>query len=155
MNELLVSTPDERTIRLQRDFAAPRDLVFAAHIRPELVRQWLGALDGWSVDVCEIDFRVGGLAHYVWVRTNGVRMGLRHTYTEIVRPERIVAVEVFDGSTRQATTTLEFTEVAGRTTLVNTIVYESQEIRDAMLKAPMDKGVRASYNALDLILARS
>ena len=55
-----VSTPADRSIHVERDFNAPRELVFDAFTRPELVRRWLLGPDGWTMPVCEIDLRVGG-----------------------------------------------------------------------------------------------
>ena len=61
-----VTTPSDQEIRMTRLFDAPRALVFEAMTRPEHVRQWWGRLgDGYSVPVCEIDFRVGGKWRFV------------------------------------------------------------------------------------------
>src|ERR671923_104959 len=49
-----------REIVITRNFDAPRDLVFDAYTRPELLKQWLTGPPGWALDVCEIDLQVGG-----------------------------------------------------------------------------------------------
>ncbi len=36
-----ITTPTDREIRITRDFDAPRQLVFDAFTKPELVRRWL------------------------------------------------------------------------------------------------------------------
>ena len=36
-----ISTPSDREIWITRDFDAPRQLVFDAFTKPELVRRWL------------------------------------------------------------------------------------------------------------------
>ena len=51
-------------IVLTRVFDAPRQRVFDAHTRPELLKRWFGP-HGWRLVVCEIDLRVGGAWHYV------------------------------------------------------------------------------------------
>jgi uncharacterized protein YndB with AHSA1/START domain len=61
-----VSTPSDREIRVTRDFDAPRPLVFDAFTKPELVRRWLLGPPGWTMPLCEIDLRVGGVYRYVW-----------------------------------------------------------------------------------------
>jgi predicted dithiol-disulfide oxidoreductase (DUF899 family) len=43
---------------------------------------------GWSLPVCEIDLRVGGVSRFVWRGPDGTDMGMR-VYREIVPPERI------------------------------------------------------------------
>ena len=55
-----LSTPTDREILIERDFNAPRELVFEALTKPELVKRWLLGPDGWTMPVCEIDLKVGG-----------------------------------------------------------------------------------------------
>jgi len=93
---LQVSTRGDREIVMTRDFAAPRQLVFDAFTKPELVRRWLLGPPGWSMPVCEMDFRVGGSYRYVWRHEKGQEMGMGGVYREIVVPERIVSTEKFD-----------------------------------------------------------
>jgi hypothetical protein len=45
--------------------------------------------------------------------------------------------------------TIVFTEHAGKTTLTQTILYNSRETRDAVLKSPMQKGMAMSYDRLE------
>jgi hypothetical protein len=44
-------------------------------------------------------------------------------------------------------------EEGGKTTLTQTMVYESREARDAVLKTPMEQGVAAGYDRLAELLA--
>lgn len=152
---LKVTTPSDREIAMTRVFDAPRRLVYDAHTKPELVKQWLGVFGGWSLDVCEIDLRVGGSFRYVWRGTDGKEMGMRGVYREIVPAERIVATETFDDPwyEGEAVGTTEFVEQGGKTTLTTTVRYESKEVRDAVLKTPMEHGLAASYDKLAGILA--
>jgi uncharacterized protein YndB with AHSA1/START domain len=148
---LEVTTPSEREIAMTRVFDAPRSLVFDALTKPELVKRWLGVRGGWSMPVCEIDLRVGGAFRYVWVRErDGTEMGMRGFYRAIVPPERIVHSETFDNPwyAGEALDTLVLTERGGKTTLTTTVLYESQEIRDAVLKSGMERGVAESYDKL-------
>ncbi|MBC8647181.1 MAG: SRPBCC family protein [Thermoanaerobaculia bacterium] len=152
---LKITTPTDREIAMTRVFDAPRRLVYDAHTKPELVKQWLGVFGGWSLDVCEIDLRVGGSFRYVWRGTDGKEMGMRGVYREIVPAERIVATETFDDPwyEGEAVGTTEFVEQGGKTTLTTTVRYESREVRDAVLKTPMEHGLAASYDKLAGILA--
>ena len=76
-------------------------------------------------------------------------------FKEIVPQERIVSTERFDEAwyPGEAVDTLVLTEKGGQTTMVTTMLYQSKEARDAVLKSPMDTGVAASYDALDGVLA--
>jgi uncharacterized protein YndB with AHSA1/START domain len=151
---LTLTTPSEREIVLTRAFAAPRHLVFDALTKPELVRRWLLGPPGWSMPVCEIDLKVGGAYRYVWRGADGTEMGMRGVYREIAPPERLVATESFDEPwyPGEAVTTTVLVELDGRTTLTTTVLYESREIRDAVLKSGMEKGVAASYDRLEELL---
>jgi uncharacterized protein YndB with AHSA1/START domain len=152
---LKVTTPSDREIAMTRVFDAPRRLVFDAYTKPELVKRWLLGPPGWTMPVCEIDLRVGGSYRYVWHGQNGSAMGMRGIYREIVPAERIVCTESFDDPwyEGEAVGTTVFVERGGKTTLTTTVLYASKEIRDAVLKSPMEQGVAASYDRLADLLA--
>jgi uncharacterized protein YndB with AHSA1/START domain len=152
---LQVTTPTDREIVMTRVFDAPRGLVFDAFTRPELLKRWLGVFGGWSLEVCEVDLRVGGTYRYVWRGPDGAEMGMRGVHREIVTAERIVATEVFDDPwyEGEAVSTVVFVEQGGKTTITNTVLYASKETRDAVLRTPMEKGVAAGYDKLADLLA--
>jgi uncharacterized protein (TIGR03086 family) len=152
---LHVTTPSDREIAMTRVFHAPRRLVFKALTKPELVRRWLGVFGDWSFAVCEIDLRVGGGYHYLWRRKDGAEVEMHGEYREIVPPERIVQTEIFDDPwyAGEAVGTAVLVEQDGKTTLTTTVLYESEEVRDAVLKSPMEKGVALGYDQLDTVLA--
>ncbi|HEY0557066.1 MAG TPA: SRPBCC family protein [Thermoanaerobaculia bacterium] len=152
---LKISTPTERELVMTRAFEAPRALVFEALTRPELLQRWLNGAPGWSLAVCEIDLRVGGSYRYVWRAGDGAEMGMGGVYREIVVPERVVATEKFDDSwyPGEALVTMALTEEAGRTTLTQTVLYESREALEGVLKSPMEGGVAYSYDRLEELLA--
>ena len=155
---LKLTTRGDREIVITRAFDAPRKLVFDAFTKPELVKQWLLGPDGWSMPVCEIDLKVGGKYRYVWRRDkDGTEMGMGGVYREIVAPERIVATEKFDQSwyPGEALGTFVLIEQAGKTTLTETILYESREARDGVLKSGMEKGIVASYDRLAKLLEKA
>jgi uncharacterized protein YndB with AHSA1/START domain len=157
VGSLTITTPTDREIVMTRVFDAPRRLVWEAYTKPELVKRWLGVFAGWRLDVCEIDLRPGGKGRYVWRHENGQQMGLTMTYREVVAPERIVNTEKFDEAwyAGEAVETLTLVERGGRTTLTSAVLYDSKEIRDAVLASPMETGVAASYDALAGLLATS
>jgi len=152
--KLKVTTPTDREIVLTRTFDAPRRLVFDAYTKPELLKRWLGVHGGWSLAVCEIDLRVGGAYRYVWRGPCGQEMGMGGVYREVVPPERIVSTERFDQSwyPGEAVGTVVMVEQGGKTTVTTTILYESKEARDVVLRSPMEQGVAASYDRLAEIL---
>lgn len=152
---LKVTARGEREIVMTRTFNAPRHLVFEAFTRPDLIKRWLLGPDGWSMPVCEVDLRVGGRYRYVWRHDkDGKEMGMGGVYREIVPPERIVVTEKFDDPwyEGEAIVTVVFVEQGSTTLFTQTMLYESRETRDAVLKSPMERGVRQSYERLEEIL---
>src|SRR5437899_10428848 len=82
-------------------------------------------------------------------------MGMGGVYREIVQPERLVTTERFDEAwyPGEGLNTLVLVERGGRTTLTQTMRYESREARDAVLRSGMEQGVAASYDRLADLLA--
>jgi len=152
--DLKVIARGEREIIMTRSFNAPCHLVFEAVTKPELLKQWMLGPPGWSMPVCEIDLRVGGKYRYVWRNADGREMGMGGVYREIIKPERIVSTEEFDEAwyPGMAVGTLTLVEQNGRTTLTQTMLYDTREARDGVLKSPMESGVGASYNHLEQLL---
>lgn len=147
-----ITAQGDREIVITRVFGATRRLVFDAYTKPELVKRWLLGPDGWSMPVCEIDLRAGGKYRYVWRNdSDGREMGMGGTYREVLTPDRIVATEVFDEAwyPGEALDTIVLVERDGKTTLTQTILYNSRETRDAVLKSPMRTGMAASYDRLE------
>ena len=148
---LQIKAHADREIVLTRSFDAPRNLVFDAFTKPELVKQWMLGPPGWTMPVCEIDLRVGGKYRYVWRRdADGSEMGCGGIYREIVAPERLVHTERFDDPwyPGESLITTVLDEERGRTTLTATMLYESRDARDGILKSGMESGVAASYDRL-------
>ena len=75
MNEMTLEPRGDREIVVVRTFNAPRDLVFEAFSKPELVKRWMLGTDGWSMPVCSIDFRVGGKGRGPILRATGAPKG--------------------------------------------------------------------------------
>ena len=152
---LKVEARGDREIVMTRVFDAPRRLVFDAFTRPELLKRWLTGPPGWTMPVCEIDLRVGGSLRYVWRGPAGEEMGMGGVFREIVPPDRIVSTERFDQLwyPGEAVGTVILTEQGGKTTFTQTIVYESRQARDGVLKTPMEQGLGMSYDHLADLLA--
>jgi uncharacterized protein YndB with AHSA1/START domain len=152
---LQITTPGDREIRITRNFDAPRQLVWDAYTRPELLKRWLGAMPGWTWAVCEMDVREGGRYRWVWRGPEGAEMGLGGEYREVVPFERLVSTERYDQAwyPGEAVGTVEFTERDGRTTLVTTLRYDSKAARDVVLQSGATEGMGMGFNALDTLLA--
>jgi uncharacterized protein YndB with AHSA1/START domain len=151
-NTLKLTTQGDRGIVMTRVFEAPRHLVFEAFTKPELLKRWLLGPPGWEMVVCQVALKVGDRYRYEWRNTDGVQFGIGGVCREFVPPERLVTAELMDGYPPEYLVTANFVEQNGKTTLTTTLLYESREIRDAVLKSGMEGGVAASYDRLDEVL---
>ena len=152
-----VTLPSDRDVRVTRTFNAPRQLVWDAHTKPELVRGWQG-YDGWDMPVCDMDVRVGGKYKWQWRnREDGKQFGFFGTYTEVNRPSKLVHAQYYDpgdmGFAMPADdpciVSLELSEQNGVTTLVCNLMFASKEARDGAVSTGMTDGMEHSYVRLD------
>ena len=148
-----VATPTDLTIVLTRDFDAPRGLLFAVHTEPHHLRQWMVGPEGWTMSACEIDLRPGGPWRVLWRGGDGTEMAITGVYLEVDPPSRVVHTERWGPDWPETTTTLEFLEVDGRTTLTSTMLFPSRETRDAALGSGATDGADPGFDNLDKYLA--
>jgi uncharacterized protein YndB with AHSA1/START domain len=153
-----VTLPTDTQILIEREFDAPRHLVYRATTEPELVKRWWSGLRG-EVTSAEIDLRVGGSWRYVMIANEGFEVAFHGTYREIVPNERIVSTELYEGvpdvTEDDATVnTVTFAEVDGRTTLTTLVQCRTKEIRDAIIESGMEGGMQEAFDKLEE-LARS
>jgi uncharacterized protein YndB with AHSA1/START domain len=169
-NILNVSTPNELEIVMTRDFDAPRELVWDAMTRPELVRRWMFTPPGWTWAVCEMDVRVGGKFRWAWNGPEGaISLTIWGEHREVNPPVRIVHTERMEmgpvaddragaaDSTQawELIATMELSEKQGKTHLTMTLRFPSKPARDAALASGMEQGMSAGYNTLDEFLTSS
>jgi uncharacterized protein YndB with AHSA1/START domain len=147
-----VTTPDERSIVVAREFAAPPDRLWRAHTEPELLKQWLGRR-AYPMTTCEVDLRVGGKYRYVFTKLDGSEpMGMGGVFDEIKPPTRLVTTESFDDFPGPSVNTIVFQEIDHGTEMTLTVVYPSREIRDGWLASGMTDGLSEGYIRLDGLL---
>lgn len=152
---LSVTMPSDVEVRATRVFDAPRRLVFQALTTPAILQRWMHGPNGWTLAVCEVDLRAGGVFRYVWRKANGREMGAGGVFRAVDAPHRLVHTELFDddwtGGEAEVTTVLD--ERDGVTTLTVTMRYASKAGRDAALSTNFTAGMEASYDALATVLA--
>ncbi len=155
-----VSQPSDCEVRVVRTFNAPRQLVWDAHTKPELMRKWCVGYPGWSMPICEMDVREGGQYRWRWKNdADGAEFGFHGAFSEVSAPSRIVHDQYFDpGGTDFAMPvgdpciiTLELSEANGVTTLTNTMRFISKEARDEAVATGMTEGMEHNYAHLDTL----
>ena len=127
---------DPRAMVGQREFAAPRDLVFAAFTDPRHLAQWWGP-NGFTTTTLSFDMRPGGVWRFVMHGPDGRDYQNRITYEEVVAPQRIVyrhggGDDVEPVQFRQ---TITFEDLGGRRTrIVWRGDFPSAAARDRVIK---------------------
>ena len=148
-----ISMPNEREVVLERDFDAPPEFVFAALTQPDLLRRWYGP-DGWTLDVCEIDLRVGGRWRYVVRKPDGKAVGQRGEYRQIVPAALIVNTESWeDWDPGECLVTTRLDARDGGTAYVCTTLFPSRDVRDTVVKSGLEQGAAQSYARLARLLS--
>jgi uncharacterized protein YndB with AHSA1/START domain len=145
----VVELPTDLEIVTTRKFDAPAELVYDVLTQPEHVRQWFAPFED-TVTVCEIDLRVGGDYHIVFVTPEGQECSFRGAYVELDRPNRIVNTWLFDpwGPDAWADETTELVEEDGVTTLTMTLAFRTTAGRANMTMTGPD-GQGSSFDKLE------
>lgn len=152
--KLSVTMPSDGVVVITREFAAPRELLWAAFTRPDIVTRWMLGPDGWTMPVCEMDLRPGGNWHYVWRKSDGgEQMEMNGRFLEVTPPKRLTNTENWGGDWAESTTMLDLAERdGGRTLITQTLLYPSREARDRALSTGMLDGMEQSFDRLDDVL---
>ena len=149
----ITAEPGLPFIEIEREFDAPRDLVFRAHTDPELLVQWLGPRR-MTMTVERMEIRDGGTWRFIHREPDGTAHGFHGVFHG--RPSVDWMVQTFEyegapGHVSLESLTLE--ERDGRTLLRAHAVHQSVEARDAMIASGMEQGVNEGYERLDELIA--
>ena len=145
----VVADPGTHEIVITRSFDGPRDLVFKAFTDPDAVRQWWGQANSETV-VDQLEARPGGRWRFVEREAEGNEYGFHGVYHDLQAPERIVYTFEYEGMPGHVSVeTMNLEDLGGRTRLVSTSVFDSQEDRDGMLQSGMEQGAGESYDRLE------
>ena len=153
-NSAVVTLPSDTQILIEREFDAPRHLVYRACTEPELVKRWWSGKRG-DVTLAEIDLRVGGTWRYVMIANEGFEVAFHGTYREVVPNERVVSTELYEGvpgATEDDATVNTMTLIDlgdGRTKLTTLVVCPTTQIRDAIIESGMEGGMQEAFDKLE------
>ncbi len=140
---------------INREFDAPRQLVFKAFSDPALLVQWMG--NGQSPMVVEkLDSKTHGSWRFVVTDSSGKTYGFNGVIHEALEPERIIRTFEIENAYTPGNVQLEFTTFeeleGGRTKLTIHTLYRSAKDRDTMLKWGMEQGANMAHNRLQELL---
>jgi uncharacterized protein YndB with AHSA1/START domain len=149
----ITAEPETPFIDVEREFDAPRDLVYRAWTEPELLAQWLGPRR-LTMIVDEYDVRDGGRWRYTHRDVDGREYRFHGVFHGPQTPDRMTQTFEFDGAPGHVSLeTLTLEERAGRTIARTHSVYQSVEARDAMIAGGMEGGMNEGFERLDELLA--
>jgi uncharacterized protein YndB with AHSA1/START domain len=139
-------------VEILREFDAPPEKVYRAHVDPDLAMAWMGPRDITS-RVDHWDARTGGSWRYVSSRGDD-EFGFYGSFHELRPAERIVQTFTYEGmpdGVALEVLTLEALP-GGRTRLRAVSIVETVEGRDAFVASGMESGVVQGYEQLDELL---
>lgn len=154
MSETTISVPEGiPQVVIEREFAAPPELVLRAHLEPDLFARWLGPRE-LTLVVDRYETRDGGRWRYIHRDPTGNEYGFHGVFHGDPSVDGIVQTFEYEGApghVKLDTTTFE--RRGGKTHLRTVSSFQSVEDRDAMLRSGMDRGLRDSAERLDSLLA--
>ena len=147
------SATADREIVISRLISAPRELVFEAFTEVRHLSRWWGP-DGFTTTTHSFDFREGGVWDFVMHGPDGTDYQEWITWTEIVRPERIV---ILHGESRDDPNAFESTLVLAQheaaTHVVMRTVFPTKKRRDeAVGKYHVIEGAQQTLSKLSMYL---
>ena len=150
----ITAEPGVPYIEITREFAAPRELLFRAHVEPDLLVQWLGPRR-LTTHIDRFEARDGGTWRFIHRDADGTEYGFHGVHHGTPSPDGIVRTFEFEGTPgRVSLEWVTFEERGGRTLLRACSVFQSVEDRDEMIRSGMEQGVHDSMERLDELMAR-
>jgi uncharacterized protein YndB with AHSA1/START domain len=149
----ITAPPGLPFIEIEREFDAPRELLYRAYTEPELLAQWLGPRR-YEMVVDHYDVRDGGTWRYVHRGDDGSEHGFHGVFHGPQSPDGMVQTFEYEGAPGHVSLdsqTLE--ERDGRTILRARSVHQTVEARDAMIEHGMEGGMNEGFDRLDELLA--
>lgn len=149
---MITAEPGRQELFITREFDAPRELVYKAHIDPDLFVQWLGPR-GYEMKLESFEPRGGGGYRYTHKDRDGNEFGF-HGAFHVMTPERMVQTFEFEGHPGHVSLdSMTLEELPGdRTRITIQSVFQSVADRDGMIQSGMEKGVNDGYERLDELL---
>ncbi len=151
----VTAEPGTPFLAVERDFAAPRDLVLRAWTDPTLVVRWLGPrrlrmrIDYWHLD------EHGGSYRYIHSGDDGVEHAFHGSFHRTTAdPYTLLQTFEYEGAPGHVSLDeLKLIEDGPRTIARLRSVHQTVEARDAMIAAGMSEGLNDGFERLDELFA--
>ncbi|QGQ97325.1 SRPBCC domain-containing protein [Paenibacillus psychroresistens] len=162
MTNKMITKAEGNVLTLERVFDAPRELVFKVFSEAEHLKHWWGPR-GWTLTVCNVDFRPGGVWHYCMKCINeeqvdffGFESWGKAVYEEIVVPEKVIFVDYFSDAEGNVVEgmpsshiTMTLVDLEGKTKIISRGQYESAEALKKVMEMGMEQGITETWDRLE------
>ncbi|MES1215872.1 MAG: SRPBCC family protein [Bacteroidota bacterium] len=153
----IVAEPGKQEFFIEREFDAPRDLVFQAFSDPELLVQWIGP-DRLTMEIEKFDNRSGGSYRFLHFDEKGNQYAFNGAIHEVAPPERVIRTFEFEGLGEPGHVSLEtalFVALPNdRTLLKIQSIFKTVADRDGMISSGMEGGMNEGFEKLEKLLAK-
>jgi uncharacterized protein YndB with AHSA1/START domain len=151
----IIAEKGKQEFFIEREFEAPRELVFKAFSDPDLLVQWLGP-NALKMKIDKYDNRSGGSYRFIHLDEKGNEYGFNGVIHEVTAPVRMIRTFEFEGLPERGHVSLEtaiFENLPnGRTRLKIHSVFKSVADRDGMISSGMEGGMNEGLAKLDTLL---
>jgi uncharacterized protein YndB with AHSA1/START domain len=156
MNMDFIVNKETKTVTITKQFDAPRDLVWDAYTKPELLDQWW-APKPFSSRTKVMEFREGGRRFYAMVSPEGQERWVLQQFKSITPKTNFKLFNAFadENETPQLPGSdwdLNFSEQNGMTTVHVSIYNESLERLEKMIEMGFKEGTAAQLKNLEELL---
>jgi len=157
MNMEFIVDKSTKTVSITKEFDAPRDMVWDAYTKAELLDQWWAPKPITSRTKA-MDFREGGRRFYAMVMPDGQERWSVQRYTSITPKSNFKFFNAFSDENENlqlpgSDWDLNFSERDGKTTVHVSIYNESLERLERMVETGFVQGTEAQFENLENLLA--
>jgi uncharacterized protein YndB with AHSA1/START domain len=146
----------QQDILITREFDLPVDLLFKAHVEPEIFEEWMTHEYG-TTKVLKLETQQhGGFAFQTTDAQGTVLFKANGVIHEFVPDQKITRTFEMENSPFEVQLEfLEFIKLTDDTSKLSMqIVFRTPELRDQLLKLPFEYGLSMAHNRLEEVLKK-
>lgn len=152
----IIAEEGKHDLIITRDFELPVELLFTAHVDPEIFEQWMTHEYG-TTKVVKLEGRRHGGWHFQNINSQGVIVFQAYgVFHDFIINKKIVRTFEMENSPFDAQ--LEFLDFESlgedQSRLTINSVYRSGKLRDEMLKLPFQQGLNMAHNRLQNVVSK-
>jgi len=135
---------------ITREFDLPLELLFKAHVEPDIIEQWMGT------KVLKLENKKHGSYQFETTDPKGNKHGFNGTIHEFVPNQKITRTfEMENTPFGVQLEFLEFERLTDDTSKINIhTIFKSVALRDQILKLPFAQGINMAHNRIQNIVSK-